>query len=133
MNSEPNRPTIRWGAVAIGAMAGLVVALLAFILLGISGAVAPGRGEILLLFVQFLSLVVAGYVAGRLSDATEIHGGLAGLLSAFVSGLISVTSSSVSFTGLLTLTIIAVVLGSAGGVLARWQRTATELPADQSD
>lgn len=114
-------------------MAGLVVALLAFIFLGISGIIAPGRGEILLLFVQFLSLVVAGYVAGRLSDATEIHGGLAGLLSALVSGLISITSSNVSLTGIITLTVVAAALGSAGGVLARWQRTAAERPANQSE
>jgi hypothetical protein len=114
-------------------MAGLVVALLAFIFLGISGAVAPGRGEILLLFVQFLSLVVAGYVAGRLSDATEIHGGLAGLLSAFVSGLISISSSGVSLPGIISLTFVAVALGSAGGVLARWQRNATEEQVEPSE
>lgn len=133
MNERSSRPTIRWGAVAIGAMAGLVVALLAFIFLGISGAVAPGRGEILLLFIQFLSLVVAGYVAGRLSDAAEVHGGLAALLSAFVSGLISVTSTDVPLAGIITLTLVAVVLGSSGGVLARWQRNAAEQTAEQSD
>lgn len=117
---------MRWGAVAIGAMAGLVVALLAFIFLGISGLVAPGRGEIFLLFIQFLSLVVAGYVAGRLSDEPAIHGGIAALLSAFVSGLVSVTSTEVPLVGIITLTLVAVVLGSAGGVLARWHREKME-------
>ncbi|MCP3993632.1 MAG: hypothetical protein GY722_01005 [bacterium] len=107
-------------------MAGLVVALLAFIFLGISGLVAPDRGEILLLFIQFLSLVVAGYVAGRLSDAAAVHGGLAALLSAFVSGLISVTSTEVPLAGIITLTLVAAALGSAGGVLARWHRETTE-------
>ena len=126
MSDGSRWPTIRWGAVAIGAMAGLVVGLLAFIVLGVSGLVAPGRGEILLLFVQFLSLVVAGYVAGRLSDTSEVHGGLAALLSAFVSGIISVTSTSVPLAGIITLTLVAAVLGSAGGVLARWQQDATE-------
>ena len=121
--SEPRRlPPIRWGAVAIGAMAGLVVALLAFIFLGISGLVAPDRGEILLLFLQFFALVIAGYVAGRLSDNSEVHGGLAGLLAALVSGLISLTSNRVPLAGIITLTVVAAVLGSAGGVLARWQR-----------
>jgi len=105
-------------------MAGLVVALLAFIFLGISGIVAPDRGEIFLLFLQFLSLVVAGYVAGRLSESSEIHGGLAALLSAFVSGLISLTSRQVPLAGIITLVLVAAVLGSAGGVLARWQREA---------
>ena len=122
MSDGSSRPSIRWGAVALGAMAGLVVALLAFIFLGISGLVAPGRGEIFLLFIQFLSLVVAGYVAGRLADSAAIHGGLAALLSALVSGLISVTSTDVPLAGIITLTLVAVVLGSAGGILARWQR-----------
>jgi len=103
-------------------MAGLVIALLAYIGLGVTGVVAPNRGEILLLFVQFLSLVVAGYVGGRLSDAPEIHGGLAALLGALVSGLISITGGDVALAGMITLTIVAVVLGSAGGVLARWHK-----------
>jgi hypothetical protein len=107
-------------------MAGLVVALLAYILLGISGLVAPDRGEILLLFVLFLSLVAAGYVAGRLSPTPAIHGGLAALLSAFVSGVISITSTEVPLVGIITLTVVAAALGSAGGVLARWRREATE-------
>lgn len=122
MKTEATRYSIRWGAVAIGAMAGLVVALLSFIALGISGLVTPDRGEVLLLFLQFLALVVAGYVAGRLSDPPEVHGGLAGLLAALVSGLISLSSSQVPLSGIIALTIVAAVLGSAGGVLARWQR-----------
>ncbi len=119
-------PAIRWGAIAVGAMAGLVVALVAFIFLAVSGLVTPDRGEILLLFIQFLALVVAGYVAGRLSDSPEVHGGLAALLSAFVSGLISLTSTQVPLVGIITLTLVAAVLGSAGGVLARWQQDRTE-------
>jgi hypothetical protein len=120
--ADSPRPPIRWGAVAIGAMAGLVVALLAFILLGVAGLVAPGRGEVLLLFNQFFSLVVAGYVGGRLSDAPELNGGLAALLSALISGLISISNSDIGPIGLVTLTVVAVVLGSAGGVLARWHK-----------
>lgn len=119
-------PPIRWGAIAVGAMAGLVFALLAFIVLGISGVVAPDRGEIFLLFLEFLALVIAGYVAGRLSDTAELHGGLAGLLTALVSGLISLTSRQVPVVGIITLTLVAVVLGSAGGVLARWQKDQNE-------
>lgn len=113
---------IRWGAVATGAMAGLVVALLSFIFLGISGIVTANRGEVFLLFLQFLALVVAGYVAGRLSDQPEVHGGLAGLLAAFVSGLVSLTRTDVPVVGIVVLTVVAAVLGSAGGVLARWQQ-----------
>ena len=107
-------------------MAGLVVALLSFIFLGITGIVSPDRGEIILLFLQFLALVVAGYVAGRLSDSPELHGGLAGLVAALVTGLISLTSTSVSVTSIVTLTVVAAALGLAGGVLARWQKDIVE-------
>lgn len=104
-------------------MAGLVVALLSFIVLGISGIVTADRGEIFLLFLQFLALVIAGYVAGRLSDTAELHGGLAGLLAALVTGLISISSQrDVPIAGLITIAVAAAVLGTAGGVLARWQR-----------
>lgn len=120
------RAPIRWGAVAVGAMAGTVVALLSFIFLGIAGLVSPERGEIFLLFLEFLALVVAGYVAGRLSDSAELHGGLAGLLTALLTGLISLVSAQVPLLGLVTLTIVAAALGSAGGVLARWQQQSTE-------
>ena len=116
------RPIIRLGTVAIGAMAGLVVALLAFIFLGVSGLVSPGSGDVVLLFIQFLSLVIAGYVGGRLSDTPEIHGSLAALLAALITGLISITNRGVSIVGIVSLTVIAAVLGSAGGVLARWHR-----------
>jgi hypothetical protein len=111
-------------------MAGLVVALLAFIFLGISGLVSPDRGEVALLFLEFLALVIAGYVAGRLSDSPELHGGLAGLAAALVTGLISLTSARVPFTAVMTLTVVAAALGSAGGVLARWHKDAI---TDQSD
>lgn len=107
-------------------MAGTVVALLSFIFLGIAGFVSPERGEIFLLFLEFLALVVAGYVAGRLSDSAELHGGLAGLLTALLTGLISLVSAQVPLVGLITLTIVAAALGSAGGVLARWQQQSTE-------
>lgn len=122
----PNQ-TIQWGAVAIGAMAGLVVALLAFILLGVTGLIGPGVGDLILLFIQFLSLVIAGYVGGRLSSAPELHGGLAALLGALISGLISISRSDIGFVAIATLTVIAVVLGSAGGVLARWHKQAVEV------
>ena len=122
MNGWSERPSIRWGAVAIGAMAGTVVALLSFIFLGVAGLVSPNRGEIFLLFLEFLALVVAGYVAGRLADTQVIHGGLAGLLTALVTGLISLSSTQVPLAGIITLTLVAAVLGSAGGILARWQR-----------
>lgn len=120
--SQRALPPIHWGAIAIGAMAGLVFGLLAFIVLGVSGLVTRTSGDIFLLFLEFLSLVVAGYVAGRLSQNAEVHGGLAGLLTALISGIISVASTRVALTAIATLALVAAVLGSAGGVLARWQK-----------
>jgi hypothetical protein len=114
---------MRWGAIAVGAVAGLVVTLLAFIFLGVSGLVTVDRGQIWLLFMQFLALVVAGYVAGRLTGAPTIHGALAGVLTAVVSGIVS---SRLSTIGVAALTLVAAILGAAGGVLARWQREMVE-------
>ena len=99
-------------------MAGTVVALLAFIFLGIAGLVSPTRGEVFLLFLEFLALVVAVYVAGRLSDSAEVHG-----LRGPGAGI---SPAQVPIGGLITLAIVAAVLGSAGGVLARWQRESGE-------
>jgi len=108
-------------------MAGLVVALLAFIVLGVAGLIGEGRADVLLLFIQFLSLVIAGYVGGRLSGVPELHGGLAALLCALISGMISISSSDVGLVGIATLAVVAVVLGTAGGVLARWHKQAVEV------
>lgn len=118
-----NPRELRWGAIAVGSVAGLVVTLLAFIFLGVSGLVTVDRGQIWLLFIQFLALVVAGYVAGRLTAIPAVHGGMAGILTAVVSGIVS---SRLSTIGIAALTLVAAVLGVSGGVLARWQREAVE-------
>jgi hypothetical protein len=107
-------------------MAGLVLSLLTFIFLGVTGLIAPGRGDVFLLFNQFLSLVVAGYVGGRLSDSPELHGGLSALVGALISGLISLSNTDAGLPGIITLTVVAAVLGTAGGVLARWHKQAIE-------
>lgn len=105
-------------------MAGLGLALLAFVMLGIAGLVGDGGSNVALVFVQFLSLFVAGYVAGRLSAGTPaLDGGLAGLLVFFVSVGVSVAGgASLGIGPALFLGIVAAVLGSAGGVLAEHRR-----------
>lgn len=118
-----NLRDVQWGAIAVGSVAGLVVTLLAFILLGVTGLVTVDRGQIWLLFMQFLALVVAGYVAGRLTAGPVAHGAMAGILTAVVSGIVS---SRLSTIGVTALTLVAAVLGASGGVLARWQREAVE-------
>jgi hypothetical protein len=105
-------------------MAGLGFALLAFIVLGIAGAIGDDGANVALVFVQFPALFVAGYVAGRLSPATPaLDGGLAGLLVFFVSVGVSVAGGATLGIGsALFLGIVAAVLGSAGGALAQHRR-----------
>lgn len=105
-------------------MAGLGLALLVFIVLGITGLIEEGGSNMALVFVQFLSLLVAGYVAGRLSTRTPaLDGGLAGLLVLFVSVGVSLAGgATLGIAPALFLGIVAAVLGSAGGVLAEHQR-----------
>ncbi len=101
-------------------MAGLGFALVAFLLLGIAGLISADGANVGLVFVQFLALLVAGFIAGRLSHGVAVlDGGLAGLSTFFVSVALSVTGgASLGLGATLLLGIVAAVLGSAGGVLA---------------
>lgn len=108
----------------LGTMAGLGLALLAFIVLGIAGMIRDDGASVALVFVQFLSLFVAGYVAGRLGHgAPTLDGGLSGLLVFFVSVGVSVAGgANLGIGPVLFLGAVAAVLGSAGGVLAEHRR-----------
>ncbi len=105
-------------------MAGLGLGLVAFIILGIAGMVDADGSNVVLVFVQFLSLFVAGYVAGRMSaSAPALDGGFAGLLVFFVSVGVSVAGGATLGIGpALFLGVVAAVLGSAGAVLAEHRR-----------
>ena len=111
-----------WGAISVGALAGLATAMLAFLVLGIIGVVESPADLVPLLFLQFLGLVVAGYIAGRLAGRDRVrHGGYAGLALFAVSSALALATDPgsgnvfvIAFTG-----VLAVVLGSAGGALAR--------------
>jgi putative membrane protein (TIGR04086 family) len=110
------------GAVAMGAMTGLATALLLFLVMGVTGIVDSPSDAVPLLFLQFLGLVLAGFVSGRLSGRDQaLHGGYAGLLLFLVATMITLAADPdsasllvIAFTGALSL-----VLGSAGGTLAR--------------
>jgi putative membrane protein (TIGR04086 family) len=105
-------------------MAGLAGALLLFLIMGITGIVESAADAIPLLFLEFLGLVGAGFVAGRLAGRDHVlHGGYAGLVLFVVATGIALAADPdsasllvIGFTGLL-----ALVLGSAGGALARWR------------
>lgn len=117
---------MNWGAIALGAMAGLGLALLAVLLLGTSGLADYFVGAALLVFLQYSAQVGAGYLAGRLATTSRVlHGGMAGLLMAGIGAAIGLSFNSsdtrimLIFLGL----VIAMTTGSAGGALAEhWAR-----------
>lgn len=96
--------------------------MIVFLGLGITGVVKSADDAVPLLFLEFLGIVAAGYVAARLAARDHVlHGGLAGLaLFVIATGIAlaadpaSINILVIAFTGL-----VASVLGSAGGALAR--------------
>ena len=104
-------------------MAGLGVALAAFLVLGATGLTDGGAGAALLIFLQYSSQLGGGFLAGRLSGrARAMHGGLAGILMAAIGTAIGLGfSGSGSNIWLVVLAlVIAATAGSAGGVLAEF-------------
>lgn len=93
-----------------------------FLLLGMVGII-ENANSVPLLFLQFLALVGAGYVSGRLAGFRRVfHGGLAALVVFGLTSLIAlaVVGGGTSFLALLFSGVVAAVLGSAGGALAEW-------------
>jgi hypothetical protein len=107
-------------------MAALGGAMALFLLLGVVGIIDDAN-SVPLFFLQFLALVAAGYVAGRLAGYRRvIHGGLAALAVFGITSLIAlaVVGGGTSFFVLLFSGVVAAVLGSAGGALAEWSAQA---------
>lgn len=104
-------------------MAGLGSSLAIFLLLVALGVEGNAR-DALLIFVQFLALFIAGFVAGRFGERQpSLDGGFAGLLTFFVAVALSVAGgSSLGVVPMVLLGVVAAVLGSAGGVLAESMR-----------
>jgi len=105
-------------------MAGIGAALLAFLILGVTGIADGGSGAAVLVFLQYLAQVAGGYLAGRLATAARVfHGGMAGLLMAAVGAAIGLGfSGDESNLGLVVLAlVIALTSGSAGGALAEYR------------
>lgn len=101
-------------------MTGLGGALAVFLVLAVTGIVGSDRNPVILILLEFLALVGAGYVAGRFAPSNAAaHGGIAGLTLFFVAAAISIALSPNS-TGLelLVFGLVAAVLGSAGGAIA---------------
>ncbi len=102
-------------------MTGLAGALLLLLVMGITGVVDSRDDAIALIFLQFLGLVIAGYVAGRFAGRDHaLHGGYAGIVLFAVATAITLAADPGS-ASLLVITfsgVLALVLGTAGGVLA---------------
>ncbi len=98
-------------------MTGLAGALLVFVVLGIAGLDNDLRGQSILIFLTYAAFMVAGFVAGRFShQAHVLNGGLAAMvlfaLQVVVSGATTVT--------IVLGSVVAAVIGSAGGALGQW-------------
>lgn len=103
-------------------MTGLAGAMLLFLVMGISGVIDSPSDAIPLLFLEFLGLVGAGFVAGRLADRDRVrHGGYAGTLLFAVATVITLAADpdSASLLVIAFTAFVAMVLGSAGGALAQ--------------
>ncbi len=102
-------------------MTGLFVGIVAFVVLGVVGVTGPASNPIPLILVQFGALVVGGLVAGRFGHgAPMIHGGLAGIAMFLVIGIVSIAATTGPSTAdLVILGVIAAILGSVGGGIAR--------------
>ncbi len=118
-------PPIRWGAVLVGAMAGLgITSAVALMLYAIGVRDDAAGGSVLLITSSFLGQLLAGYVAGRFAAPDEaFNGSQAGLaLFAVTAALSLATGISLGFGVLVFGAVVAMVLGAAGGVLAGHQR-----------
>jgi hypothetical protein len=111
---------LNWSGILFGAGAGLIVGLAAAALLG-----AVNGGGLLQVLAQFTAFFVAGYVAGRFSLVGAVFaGGFAGLFLYFGLAVVAVaTGTDVQAVAILFFGITALLLGSAGAVLANARRT----------
>jgi len=114
-----------WGAIVLGAMTGLGAALMAFLILGITGMLDSSNAAIPAAFLQFLAQLLAGYVAARFAGRdTIIHGSFAALLLYLVGSMITLAAApdNVGLVTLALFAVVAAVVGAAGGLLGD-QRT----------
>jgi hypothetical protein len=115
---------LNWGAIAVGGIAGLG----AGVVLAIPVIAAMGSGgfgaQALLILVGFAGQLIAGFTGGRFAGRTQAaHGGLAALAVYLVTAAIAIASGADPGVGTLLFSgVVALVLGSAGGILAVGRR-----------
>jgi hypothetical protein len=109
------------GAVAIGALAGLGIGVVGAIPVLAVGA-DPGsiRGQSILIMLGLVAQFLAGLVAARIAGREpELHGGLGGLASFAIIGVISLTAAEPGVAALAVGGLTALVMGTLGGFLVR--------------
>jgi hypothetical protein len=126
--------TVNWGAVVVGGVAGLAAGILLAIpplALGLADA-DEFSGQALLILLGFFAQLVAGFVAGRFAGFGEArHGGFAALgLYAVTAGLSIASGQDPPIGTLVFSAVVAMVLGTAGGVLAKEVRDRREHRSD---
>lgn len=112
--------SLNWGAISVGGIVGIGSAvILAIPVLLVAGTDGFG-GQALLILMGFVGQVVAGFVGGLLTSRDHaLHGGMAALLAYLVTASIAVATGQEPPIATLVLSgVVALVLGSAGGVLA---------------
>ncbi len=109
------------GAVLMGAILGLglgVIGAIPFLTVGWDTSTAAG--QVALILVGVVAQFAAGYAAARIGERNhELHGGLAALLLFAVVGAISLAAArDPSIATLAAGGIIALMMGTLGGLLA---------------
>ena len=116
----------RWGAVVIGAAAGLflmvIVGLVVFVVAAVLGASTTDVAPLIALTVAFFSgQFLAGYTAGRFTESPQapLHGSLAALGLYGVVGTLSLAAGSEapSYT-IVIFAAVSLIIGLSGGTLA---------------
>jgi len=113
--------SLNWGAIAVGGIAGIGSAvILAIPVLLVAGTDGFG-GQALLILMGFLGQILAGFVGGLLAGRDQVlNGGMAALLAYLVTAAIAVATGQEPPIATLAISgVVALVLGSAGGVLAQ--------------
>jgi hypothetical protein len=117
------------GAVALGLAGGGLTATIASLALGatLSGLGVPDGADLGLLFGVILGFAFGGWLGGRMAvHSHRFHGSVTGLLlGGLIVLLASTGSTTLSVIDILTLALVAVVVGGLGGWLGGRNRAAS--------
>jgi hypothetical protein len=107
------------GAVALGLAGGGLVATISSLALGavLSGLGVPNGADLGLLLGVVTGFAFGGWVGGRMAvHSHRFHGSVTGLLlGGLIVLLASTGSAAMSIVAILTLSVVAVVVGGLGG------------------